>query len=280
MAMKLAATTLGCPEWSFEKILEEFERLGFEGIEIRGLEGEMDAGKIRRFLPENAEDTLRRVRERGLKLIGFGTSCSFHDPEQFEGSVRQGKESIDVCRRMGIPWIRVFGDRFPAEYPREETIARVIRGLRELCAYADGKGVEVYLEIHGEFNTIEAVRPVLEGMDGRKNFGILWDIEHSDRAYGDGVEPFYRLIRPFIRHVHIKDYLRATADAPFRLCMAGAGEIPIPTLAGWLRRDGYAGYLSFEWEKKWVPELPEAEEAFPAYAAYMKSLLKTEEEQQ
>ena len=271
--MKLSATTLGCPNWDFPRILEEFERLGFAGIEVRGLEGEMDAGKIGRFSPENAEETLRLTAEHHLKLIGFGTSCNFHDPAQFEDSVRQGKESIDVCQRMHIPWIRVFGDRFPPEFSREETVVRVIRGLRELCDYADGKDVEVYLEIHGEFNTIEAVAPVLEAMKDRKNFGILWDMEHSDRAYGDGVEPFYQLIRPFIRHVHVKDYLRATADAPFRLCLVGQGEIPIPTLLGWLKRDGYEGYLSLEWEKKWVPELPKAEEAFPVYAAYMQPLL-------
>lgn len=271
--MKLAATTLGCPEWSFGKILEEFQRLGLEGIEIRGLEGEMDADKIVRFLPENAEETLQKVREHGLKLAGFGTSCNFHDLPKYDGAVEQGKISIDVCARLGIPWIRVFGDRFPEEYSREEVTASVIRGLRELCSYGQEKGVAVYLEIHGEFNTVEALSPVLDAMKDTANFGILWDIEHSDRAYGDDVEAFYQLIQPFVRHVHVKDYLRAADGKPFRLCMVGQGQIPIPKLISWLKRDGYNGYLSLEWEKKWVPELPDAEEAFPAYAAYIRALL-------
>ena len=271
--MKLAATTLGCPDWSFEKILEEFEKLGLEGIEIRGLEGEMNAEKIKYFLPEYAEDTLNRVAAHHLKLIGFGTSCNFHDLAQYDANIRQGKESIDVCERMRIPSIRVFGDKFPEEYTREEVIANVIRGLQELCTYGQPKGVDVYLEIHGQFNTTEALEPVLEAMKDTPNFGILWDIEHSDRAYGDAVELFYQLIQPFIRHIHVKDYLRATETSPFRLCPVGEGEIPIPTLVSWLKRDGYQGYLSLEWEKKWVPELPEAEVAFPAYVSYMKTLL-------
>lgn len=270
--MKLAATTLGCPNWSFEKILHEFQRMGFEGIEIRGIEGNMDADAIPYFSAENAADTLARVKAHGLELVCFGTSCNFHDARRFEANLEQGRKSIDVCQRMGIAMIRVFGDAFPAEDPREEVLERVILGLRTLCDYAAPKGVQVLLEIHGEFNTIEVIQPILKALDGTANFGILWDIEHSDRAYGDAVEPFYQLIRPYIRHIHAKDYIRATADEPFHLCLVGEGQIPIPTLVSWLQRDGYQGYFSLEWEKAWVPELPEPEIAFPGYVSYMQSL--------
>lgn len=41
--MKLSFSTLGCPEWSFDKVLDEAERLGFQGIEIRGVNGVMRA---------------------------------------------------------------------------------------------------------------------------------------------------------------------------------------------------------------------------------------------
>ena len=110
-------------------------------------------------------------------------------------------------------------------------------------------------------------------MKNNPNFGILWDIEHSDRAYGDNVLPFYRLISPYVRHVHVKDYMRAKDGKPFELCLVGKGEIPVPTLLGWLKSDGYDGYLSFEWEKKWVPSLPEPEIAFPGYVAYIREVL-------
>jgi hypothetical protein len=32
--------------------------------------------------------------------------------------------------------------------------------------------------------------------------------------------------------------------------------------------DGYEGYFSLEWEKKWHPELRDAEEEFPAYVKW------------
>ena len=271
--MKLAASTLGCPDWGFEKILSEYSKIGIEGIEIRGLEGETDADKIERFAPENAENTLNKLKEKNLKLVGFGTSCSFHDPEKYLENISQGKKSIDVCERMGIPFIRVFGNSFPPERNKEAVISDVVSGLSELCEYGKEKGVNVYLEIHGDFNTTETVSPILCQMKSNPNFGILWDIEHSDRAYGDNVLPFYRLISPYVRHVHVKDYMRAKDGKPFELCLVGKGEIPVPTLLGWLKSDGYDGYLSFEWEKKWVPSLPEPEVAFPDYVAYIREVL-------
>lgn len=271
--MKLAASTLGCPDWDFEKILTSYQACGLEGIEIRGINGIMDAGLIPQFFPEHMKETLEKVKEHHLKLIGFGTSCSFHDPDNYDSCIVQGKEAIDICRRMGIGYIRVFGDAFPDAYSHEETIARVICGLTELCEYAAFTGVEVYLEIHGFFNTIEAVAPILDAMKSFRCFGIIWDMEHSDRAYEDQVEPFYRLIRPYVRHVHVKDCFRSRNGRPCQLCPVGEGDIPISRLIQWLKRDHYDGYLSLEWEKKWHPELPDAEEVFPAYAEYMKKLI-------
>ena len=38
-----------------------------------------------------------------------------------------------------------------------------------------------------------------------------------------------------------------------------------------LRGIGYAGYLSFEWEKRWHPEIEDPEVAFPRYIEYMRA---------
>ena len=52
-----------------------------------------------------------------------------------------------------------------------------------------------------------------------------------------------------------------------------AGTLPIEECVQTLHRHGYEGYLAFEWEKKWAPEIPEPEEAFPRYATEMQSIL-------
>jgi hypothetical protein len=36
--------------------------------------------------------------------------------------------------------------------------------------------------------------------------------------------------------------------------------------------DDYDGYFSLEWEKKWHPDLPEAEIAYPGFVRVMNSI--------
>lgn len=268
--MKLSISTLGCPDWDFMRLVEECEKLQVD-IEVRGIDGEMEAGSIARFGEQNADETKRILAQHGLKLVGFGTSCKFHDESELDSNIQQAKEAIDVCVRMGIPAIRVFGNNIPDPAKMSETVARLCRGLQAACAYGAEKGVGVNLEIHGDFNSVETITPVVAGMKDTKGFGIVWDIEHSDKTCGDDFMPFYQAIRPCIKHVHIKDYIRGK-DGAFTLCLMGEGDIPVKPIVEQLRKDGYDGYFSFEWEKKWVPTLADPEVAFPSYVNYMRSL--------
>ncbi len=272
--VKLAASTLGCPDWTFEQVMDNYEKYGIEGVEIRGIDGEMEADKIARFFPENLPDTLAQMEAHGLKFISFGTSVGLHSKEDRDELLAYMIRTIDVCARVGIPAIRVFGDRLPEENGEERDLilARIIGNLTAICEYARMKGIQINLEVHGTVNSIRALRPVLEGVKHIPNFGIIWDVEHSDKTTGDDFMPFYELIKPYIRHIHYKDYFRAKGDQPFRLTEIGEGEIPLEAIAKTLIDGGYDGYISLEWEKKWHPELSEPEEAFPKFVAYMKKI--------
>ena len=272
--IKLSASTLGCPEWTFEQVVDNYERYGIEGVEIRGIDGEMEADKIVRFFPENLPKTLALMNTHGLKFVSFGTSVCLHAKENRDELVAYMARTIDVCARVGIPAIRVFGDQLPEEdgEKRDLILARIIGNLVAICDCARSKNVQIYLEIHGTVNCIRALRPIIEGVKHIPNFGIIWDVEHSDRTTGDDFTPFYKLIRPYIRHVHFKDYVRAKDNHPVHLTELGEGEIPLATIAKTLIAGGYEGYISLEWEKKWHPELSEPQEAFPKFVSYMKNI--------
>lgn len=266
--MKLSFTTLGCPDWSFETILEQAQAMGFQGIEIRGLEGKMRAEEMTQFFPENRQATLDAASAHGIDLCGYGTSVRFDDASRFDAAIDEGINAIDVCQRMGIPFIRVFGDGFPEGEPEPEVIARVARGISQLCAYAADKGIDVYLETHGQFNTLERIQAVCHAVP-HPNFGILWDVAHTDKTYGDDYMAFYSPMKDRIKHVHYKDQVR---DAKFTLCRVGEGEIPLKAIARTLRDDGYEGYISLEWEKRWHPELPDASIAYPDFIKLMSEI--------
>ena len=270
--MKLAISTLGCPDWTFDKILETYEKIGVEGIEVRGIEGVMDADKIPYFFPENQAATLAKVKAHGLKFVGFGTSCGFHhsDPKKVVENIAQAMTAVDVCARMGIPAIRVFGNDVPADERREAVAKQIGSAIAIVCRYAKEKGVLVNLEIHGTVNTPEALTPILEIAGKEPAFGILWDVQHSDKTCRDDWESFYTLIKPYVRHIHFKDHLR-DSDPPFKLVSVGEGDIPLKAIVDRLLADGYDGYFSLEWEKKWHPDLADPEIEFPHFAELMKS---------
>ncbi|MBQ2955950.1 MAG: TIM barrel protein [Clostridia bacterium] len=266
--MKLSFTTLGCPDWSFDKILEQAPALGYQGIEIRGVDGEMLAERIAQFQPGVQRDTLRALKKAGIEMCGFGTSVNFHDASKTDEMLAQGKAAIDVCHAMGIPAIRVFGDRI-GDGDEAKIIQQVIEGVQALCDYAEGTGVQILLEVHGEFNTLERVKAVAEGVRSEQ-FGILWDVAHSDKVYGDDFMAFYEPLKPYIRHTHFKDHVRSNGE--FKLCRLGEGDIPIEDIVRQLLKDGYDGWFSLEWEKKWHPELPAAEVAYPDFIRIMTAI--------
>ncbi|NMA47330.1 MAG: sugar phosphate isomerase/epimerase [Lentisphaerae bacterium] len=269
--MKLAISTLGCPEWNFMKILTEFSICGVKGLEVRGLDGEMEADKISWFMPENMAETQKLMKRFGLEWVGFGTSANFHDEKSCANNIATAKRAIDVCQRMGIPAIRVFGDQIKEPDQRDAIIQRVIAALQELSDYGAAKGVGVNLEIHGNFNSVEVIEPIVKALKNNKAFGILWDVQHSDKVCGDDFMPFYQLIKPKLKHVHIKDHKRGE-DGQFKLCMVGEGDIPLEKIIKQLLDDKYKGFFSLEWEKKWHPDLAEPDVVFPAFVSFMKRL--------
>ena len=230
--MKLAFSTLGCPEWNFETILQNASQMGFDAIELRGVGQEMRLDRLPPFMPGRQQQTLRRLQQAGLSVCCADTSVRFDDPGL--NALEEGRAAVDVCARMGIPFIRVFGDSRRGTMTMEQLIDAVTDGCRQLCEYARGTDVQILLEVHGDFDRTERLLPVVRGVNDRQ-FGILWDIEHSDALYGENFEAFYRELAPYIKHVHIKDAVRTPQG--HRLCGTGEGDLPIEGIVRLMEKD-------------------------------------------
>ena len=257
--MNLCFSTLGCVEKTLAEDIALAKEHGMQALEIRGIDGILDNGEIADFSEENATKTKQLLAKSGVGILVLGTSCAFHTEEKCEKAMIEGRAAIDIAWRIGIPYIRVFGNNIVPE-EREASMARVADGIAALCRYASDKNVTVLLEVHADFNTIEALTPVLDVLKEYDNFGLIWDVYHSHRAYGQHWTPFYEFIRPYIRHVHLKDM------APDGTLVAtGDGEIPLLDIVDRLLADGYDGYFSLEWERKWKAYLAPIEEALARY---------------
>lgn len=264
--MKLCLNSLGCPDWSAERLLDTALHLGIQAVEIRGLNGKMEAREIEELSESRCAEFCRELKKRGLVFAGFGASSSFHNAQTLSSALDEAKASLDLAKRSGAGFVRVFGNNVPENESEIVVLDRVTGAIRELCDYSD---TEVLLEAHGDFNTAKRLKYVCENVD-RSNFGIIWDVAHVDRAVGDDIEPFFYEMKEYIRHFHIKDHKR-TANG-YELCSVGKGDIPIKRIVKLAIDNGYDGYFSFELEKKWHPELPEPEAEFPRFADYMNSI--------
>ena len=89
--------------------------------------------------------------------------------------------------------------------------------------------------------------------------GILWDITNCFRT-GTREDEFVKLLSKYILYTHIKDAL----GHDYKLL--GEGNSPIENSVKLLKSNSYLGFFGVEWEKAWVPELPDGSIALPQYS--------------
>ena len=159
-----------------------------------------------------------------------------------------------------MPYVRVFGDRL--SQPESDVYSRISDNLCRLAAIASKSDVMILLETHGDFNTVDRIGRICRAVDS-SGFGILWDVEHTYKAGVDSCE-FARFFGSLIKHIHMKD-----VDCDGKLCLPGDGVLNPQELVCILDDIGYSGCVSFEWEKRWQPELAEPDIAFSQFVKWM-----------
>lgn len=261
--MKLCFSTLGCADRSLDSILTLVRENGMDAVEIRGIDGKMFLGEHPDFAPEKIAQVKERFLKSGVKPLSLNLSYAGHDIGYSEDGFAPYVRELEIAAALEIPYLRVFGDCIEGD--REEAIGKILYALKKITKAAQKGGQTVLLEVHGDINSVETLEPVLSEMQVFDNFGLIWDIANSDMVYKENWQPLYEYIRPFIKHVHIKDHIRETLT----LTDLGKGEIPIRAIVDRMLADGYEGYFSLEWEKKWHPELSEIEDALKDYQRIM-----------
>jgi sugar phosphate isomerase/epimerase len=265
-------STLGCPAWSWKTILEHANTHGFAAIEIRGVAGEMDLPKVGEFIGTRLAETKKDLEALDLVVSDLGSSATMHekDPVARAKQFDEGRRFIDLAAAMGVKYVRMFGDRIPEGEPRDQVIARVTEGFRQMADHAKGAGVIVLIESHGDFTRSADLQRILSDV-GTPQFALLWDAHHSFVAGQEQPADTFAKLGRWIRHTHLKDSKPNGADR--RYVLVGTGEVPVAQQVRVLAGAGYKGFYSLEWEKKWQPEIDEPEVAFPHYAKTMAAYL-------
>src|SRR4051812_28206687 len=97
MGLKLAFSTLGCPQWSLAQIAQAATDYGYKGIELRALGGELDLLNRPEFSPENVERNRTWLTQLNLEVCCVDTSCSFDAVDRNE-RLRQVDVALQYCQ--------------------------------------------------------------------------------------------------------------------------------------------------------------------------------------
>jgi sugar phosphate isomerase/epimerase len=264
-SLKLSFSTLGCPDWSFDKIIDFAKDNQYSGIEVRGILHQMDLPLVPEFLnSESIKATMKKMSDRDLKFVDLGSSCALHFPkgEERTKNLDEGKRFIDLAAKLNCPYIRVFPNQIPKDRDRQETLNLIIDRLKELGAYAANSSVTVLLESHGE---LIYKKDLLFVMDGAANphVGLVWDVCNMWSVTRESPEEVYTSLKSYIRHTHIKDLKIENGKEEYVLL--GTGIVPIFQAIDLLFKNNYPGYYSFEWEKLWHPEILDPQIALADY---------------
>ena len=232
--------------------------LGFEAIEFIDLPG----GSL-----EEQKEYARAIRKKADELnmtvnaYTIGGQLYLGSAEADEAEVERLKGQVDVAEILGAGVMRhdcIYrlykegkGRSFDLMLP---TIAE---NARKITEYASSKGIRTCIENHGYIaQDSDRMERLFNAVD-HENFGLLVDMGNFSCADEDNVRAVSR-VAPYAIHAHAKDMHLSQEPLPgygqtrgcnyFKGAVIGNGDVDVKRCVEILKRVGYDGYLSIEFE--------------------------------
>ena len=261
-------STLACPDWSIQTIVEKAVEFGYAGIEWRGgLQGHVQPA-----MPNSVKTALKKMtQEAGLITLAVTAYTSFISPdaEERQSNVEELRHYCELAAELGARYVRAFIGELPPDTELDPGLHGVISDCLSMASeYADSLDVRIAVEPHDDFARSSAVHPILEG--SHPNLSVIWDIGNAFAAGEDPAEGF-ELLKDRLAYVQVKDGIRNQSS--WQLCPLGQGQVPLNRAFQLLLSCGYQGALSVEWEYAWHLELDPPGTALPAALQHIQNIL-------
>lgn len=235
------------------------KEMGFEGIEFTDLSGEtLEEQK------EYAAQIRKKADEVGIDICAYtvGASLFRETEEEMQEEVERLKGQLEVAKILGAPIMRHDtcwqltktgkGRSFDLMLPD------LANSCRQITEYGQSLGIVTCSENHGQIGQDSDRMERLFNAVNHDNYGLLIDTGNFACVDEDPALAVSRLA-PYAVHVHAKElYIRDEeeehCDYPTRGgkylggAVIGEGDIPVKQCMRILRRAGYDGFVSIEYE--------------------------------
>lgn len=262
-------STLACPAWSIETIIEKASEFGYDGIEWRG----GPQGHIQPAISTSQITVLQKASANaGRFALAITAYTSFVSPltNERQANIDELRRYVDLAAELDAPYVRAFLGELPTGVILDSSIYENISDCLNTAAdYAESVGVKVAIEPHDDFVLSSTIVPVLNRVQ-HPALRVIWDIGNAFAAGEDPVEGF-EILKDRIAYVQVKDGKRH--ETTWQLCPLGQGNVPLRQAFELLLSNDYQGAFSVEWDYDGHPELDPPEIALPAALRTVQKLL-------
>ena len=237
--------------------------LGFDAIEFTELRPSEKPTLAEQL--EYAAKIRTAAEECGIAICAYAVGAVMFqpDPAAAEAEIKRLEGQVDVAAALGAPIMRhdicyTLG-KTGASRSFDLMLPNIAENIRRLTAYAESRGVRTCVENHGYIAQDSDRMERLFCAVNHDNFGLLVDIGNFVCADENPITAVSR-VAPYAIHVHVKDMILSSGSSHdpgtsstrgcnyFRGTVLGQGSIPVAQCIRILRRAGYDGYLTIEFE--------------------------------
>ena len=235
------------------------KEMGFDAIEFTDIDGAaLEEQK------ENAAKIREEAEKVGIDINAYTIgACLFGDTEEkMQAEVARLKDQLDVAKILGAGVMRHDVCYSLGKTGKSRSfdlmLPDIAKNARLVSEYGASLGIRTCSENHGYIaQDSDRVERLFNAVNC-ENYGLLVDIGNFICVDENPVTAVSR-VAPYAVHVHAKDmYIRSTKTEGclgrtrggnyFGGAVVGEGDIPVKQCLGILRRAGYDGYVSIEYE--------------------------------
>jgi sugar phosphate isomerase/epimerase len=273
--MKFAFSTLCAPTWDFATIVARAKEYGYDGIEIRGFLNEslLTASNVFLSDPRKVADIFKQA---DVHVACLSSSIAFTGQSRRDRQTAQDLRTfIDTARLLDSPIVKISDTQVGPGKSRDEAASTLAQWLSPLGDYAAEREVMIVIENLLSFRHAKELWVILE-MLSHPAVAACWDVFNA-ALVGEVPSISVPVLNNRIQYVQVKDATLGPLGASFgRL---GEGNVKVQDLFRRLMGIGYSGWVSFEWEKAWLPNMiGEPQDMLPDAIKKMREWTKPPEE--
>lgn len=277
LSMRVAFSTLACPDWTLERLARAAGELAYDAVELRTFGFGSAPGPSLLSDPALTDPLkVRRVLgDHGVVAACLATSLKF-DRTIFppvlgraitdqEREARSAKRLIELAAAMDCPAIRVFGFEIQGRESRKAAVRRIVWRLGMAVDAARNTGVRVLLENAGSFSTAAEMTEILDQIQSPA-LGVAYSVPTARHA---GEDPLAGLeaLGERAALVRIKGH---NAGTP---CLLADGDDPSAEVVRSLAARRYTGTLVYEYDRLWHDDAARA--TLPTPEAALRHAIET-----